>query len=120
MKTAFIALMLTSSAFASNYLSEAQVRETCLRNFARTITCSASVEGKNVAINIDKESMKAQWVNYFEYGVAYTGFIKTQGFFSRYPRWRISCNPTTGALEGTRLVLRNLIDAEHSVASVCR
>ena len=113
-------LGLSSLSFAASYPTEAQVRSTCLRNFARTITCKAVVEGRTLSVDLDKETVKATSINYFEHGVATLGFSKKASLISNYPRWEISCNQITGALTGTRYAVRQNVDVVHSVPSVCR
>jgi len=120
MKLMMMALMLSSTAVAGEYLSEAQVRETCLRNFARTISCTASFEGKTYTKDMDKETLKVSSINYYEHGVAHQGFVRSHGVLFKYPYWKFKCDPKTGALQGTELAVRNRIDTEHTAKSVCR
>jgi hypothetical protein len=121
MKTFSTALLLVVSGVASaGYLSLAEVKDRCLGTFARTITCSATVEGRPLRIDLDKESLEVSRTNYFEYGMAFTGFYKKTGWLGRYSRWEISCDPTSGQLTGTRYAIEHRIDVVLSVPARCR
>lgn len=112
-------IALTNLAHAA-YLPEKDVRDICFRNFARTISCTATYNGKSRSIDVDKESLKARTVNYGEYGISVDGFYKTTGLFGGYPRWKFNCDSRTGKLTGTEFINDVVIATEHGTASSCR
>ncbi len=119
-KIIVLTIFSTTTMAQSTYLPEAKVRDICLRDYARTITCEASYKGKALSIDFDKEDLKPQITNYGSYGVAVNGFYAKAGRFSSYPRWEIKCDSITGKRSQTFYTEDNLFDLTHGAMSTCR
>lgn len=117
MLPALAALALLSFPLHARVDVEA-ARSSCLRGFARTITCTATYEGRALRLDIDKEDLRAEISN--------NGLVPRVGGFyaktrtlSAFPRWTFECSED-GKLTRTLYVKEQIYDVHRAVVSSCR
>jgi hypothetical protein len=117
MLPALAALALLSFSLHARVDVEA-ARSSCLRSFARTVTCTASYEGRALRLDIDKEDLRAEISNY---GLTprVGGFYAKTRLLNAFPRWTFECSED-GKLTRTLYVKEHIFDVHQAVVSRCR